>query len=309
MKSTILLKLYNPKTNKISEMPINDIGPLLHKTLPSKILRKIILTKYFSKFTGFVLKNNTLTFLLSITKLLKKINPLIFKTYKNQNYKNFNKAFTHRHKRPLQEKNTKKILSSPADSYFNIRNIKNLQVQLFNEITLNIEKMIGKNNSKLFYNGGKFLLFTLKPFHDHTIDFPTESTVLTTPTELNKQRIKIHSTDLHYVQFASKNLKQTVFNENHRVITKLFSTAFKEKYLMIEIGAINVNSIKQNNCIKNKTYTRGTQKSHFNFGSTVILLLPKTFSDKIQFQKIYNQKKDTSVEIKRRDLLAIAKNY
>lgn len=303
------LKLYNPITDIKKDMPIDNIGFLLKKTLPISILRKIILTKYFSKFSGFILNNSFLSFLLVYFKLAEKINLKITKTFKKQKHKNLNQSFKYRYNRILYPENSKiiEIFSSPVDAYFNMRKIENLKIKLFPELILDIKKMINPENAKLFKNGGKFLLFTLKPFHDHTVDYPTNSRVITTPLEINKKRKIINPTDLYYALFSSKNYKKTIFDENHRVITKLYSTAFNEEYFILEVGAVNVNSIKQDNCKKNKEYKRGVQKSHFNFGSTVIILLPDSFSKKINFLKVFNQDENTSVEIKRGCILATKK--
>ena len=296
-------KIYSLKNKNITQMPLGEISPLIKNSITSSLIRKIILSQYSSKFAGFILQNDKISKFLIWTKIVQKIFPKTVETYKKNNCQNLNSAFHFRNKRNLTEKNNSNIFSSPVDAYLNIREIKNEKIELFPEIILDLKKMIGKKYLPIFSNGGKMLLFTLKPFHDHTIDYPIKSKVLESPKEINKKHKKVYSTDLHFLDFLSKKFNLNVFEENHRVITPLEAVDFQEKYLLIEVGATNVNSIKQDNCQKNQIYERGVQKSHFNFGSTVILLLPNNFSQKIKFNETFKQDLYTSVEVERRDVL------
>ncbi len=316
MKNINDLKLYNLSTGQLQDMPIDDVGPLIGKSLSSKLIRQIILQERMSKFFGFVLGNVFISNILSKTGLARKINSNVASTYKHYKYSNLNQAFTHRNDRQIFPKINKadevfcnKILCSPADSYLNIRSIEDGKIELYPELKLDVQKMIGEKNSELFNNGGKFLLFTLKPFHDHTMDYPTYSQVINTPVNMNKNNKVVYSTDLNFAKFISSYSDKSVFDENHRVITKLLAKDYNEEYIYIEVGATNVNSIEQDNCDLQKSYNRGDQKSHFNFGSTIILLLPKSFDEKLYFPEIFLQDKNTSVAIKRRNAIAIPKTY
>ena len=314
MENQSNLKLYNLQTNKIQDMPIDDVGPLIGSSISAKIIRQIVLQEQMSKFFGFLCSNDSISKILAKTGLANKINADVAATYKQYNYSNLNKAFIHRRNRNLfplvNEVNddfTKKILSSPADSYLNIRKIEKKKINLYPELSLDLKKMVGEENASMFENGGRFLLFTLKPFHDHTMDYPFNSQVINTPIELNKSNKVVYSTDLNFARFISDYQNKSIFDENHRVVTKLLAKDFDEEYLYIEVGAINVNSIEQDNCDLQKSYKRGEQKSHFNFGSTIILLLPKSFDEKLFYPEIFLQNENTSVAIKRRNIIAVSK--
>ena len=310
------LILYRLQSGETVEMPIDDIGPLIKKTLSSKLIRDIVFRERISKFFGFLCRNDFISKILSKTKLADKINSTIATTYKQHQHKNLNAAFIHRGERKLFPVNSdisdnllECLISSPADAYMNIRDIVDKKVELYPNLLLDIEKMVGENNSRMFEKGGKFLLLTLKPFHDHTVDYPVCSQVINITEIVNKKNKRVLSTDLYFVRFIADLEDKFVFSENHRMVTKLFAKSFDEEYLFIEVGATNVNSIEQDNCQLNQVYKRGTQKSHFNFGSTVILLLPDSFQQKLYFPHIYHQGVNISVEVKRRNIIACTKDF
>lgn len=309
------LKLYKPSENNLIDMPVNDVGPLIGKSFGKTLLRNVILHEYFSKFFGFVCRDSFISHFLSITRLSNLLNTHVAKVFRKERKNSLNAAFVHRGKRDIyplnnevSEEQAKKILISPADAYLNIRDIVDKKVEIFPELTIDLEKMLGTRYADRFGEGGKFLLFTLKPFHDHTIDYPTNSKVMIDPIDVWSRDRKVMSTDLVFARFISDFHGNTIFDENHRMITKMKSEEFNEMYFMVEVGAVNVNSIQQDNCDSFSAYKKAVQKSHFNFGSTVILLFPHTFVEKLEFPKIYKQDVNTSVEIKRRNVIAWDKN-
>ncbi|MCK5460586.1 phosphatidylserine decarboxylase [Candidatus Gracilibacteria bacterium] len=307
------LKLQSLETGKIKEMPFDDVGPLVDNSKKAELLRQYFLQQYISKFSGFMLGNDSISTILYKTGVAKKINEKITETYKKFEYSNLNKAFHHRYNREIypgeseiDDQFAQKMLCSPADSYFNIREIQDGKIELYSKLVLDLSKMIGSDNAELFCDGGKFLLFTLKPFHDHTMDYPFNSCVLSESEDLDTNRKIVNSTDLNFTKFISSK-GQTTFDENHRVVTRLLAEDFDEQYFYVEVGAINVNSIEQDNCKLNEKYNRGTQKSHFNFGSTIILLLPPKLADQLCFPYA-SLDDDTSIEIQRGNVVAIPKN-
>lgn len=308
-----ILSVYNLEKGLIKEVEIDIVKHIIGRSLKPKLLRKIFLRNYASKFVGFLLNDETISDIFSSTSILNKIIKEISEIKKKYNYKTYNKAFTHRREsRILYPKDhevnralSNKMFCSPADGYLNIRDIKNNSVEIFPELSLSISKMIGIKNSHLFKNGGKLLLFTMKYFHDHTLDYPLDSKVLENPYDYGLNNKNIYSTDLNFVNFMSNYYGNSIYDENHRVVTKLFADKYREEYIFIEVGSVNVNSVEQDNCSTGKSYKKGIQKSHFNFGSSVILLLPKSFEKKIYFPNVLKQNTNTSVSIKRGNVIAI----
>ena len=293
-------------------MPLGPEFSLVDK----KFFRGILMTKYASKFVGFLADSELLSRLLATLKPAQ-IPRNLLETFRREEYSTLNEAFPHRYKRQLYPlpsdeipaKIREKIMASPVDAYLNIREIKNEQIELFPELVLDLKKMIGAENSAKFSAGGKFLLFTLKPFHDHTVDYPLTSKVLSPPIIFSRENSNLYSTDLNFARKFAQKTGQKVFTENQRVVTELEAVAYREPYFMVEVGATNVNSISQDNCEMGETYAAGTQKSHFNFGSTVILLLPASLASKIKFLDIFSRDFLTSVEVKRRNVLAVPKDF
>jgi phosphatidylserine decarboxylase len=298
------LFLYNLQTGQKKLMPVGlGIG-----FLENKIFREILMNRYVSKFVGFLADTSWIS---EIALQSDKIPRNLRENFKSSNLKTLNEAFTHRNPRQIFPLETDEIMSkfrgkimiSPADAYLNIREIKNGKIELYPELALDLAKMIGAKNSAKFSTGGKFFLFTLKPHHDHTVDYPFNSKVLSAPQEFSRKKWKIFSTDLNFAKKLATE-GSTIFDENHRVVTELLATDYNEPYFLLEIGATNVNSIEQDNCSISKTYTKGSQKSHFNFGSTVIVLLPKNFVKKIKVLDVFLRDFNTSVEVKRRNVIA-----
>lgn len=310
------LQLYSYATGETQPMPIDDVGPLIGLDRQSDLIRQIILNKFVSKFTGFVQNNDLCSKVLHKTGIASKVNLKIDDIFEQNHYLNYNQAFIHRYdyklypeaNEGLPQSKIDKMLASPAEAYLNVRDIDNAQVQLYPELNLDIAQMIGEKNAQIFQNGGKFLLFTLKPFHDHTMDYPFNSQVLSEPYQMDAKRFRVHSTDLHYARFIARLNGNGVFDENNRVVSELYAEDFDQKYFFVEIGALNVNSIEQDNCEVGRRYSRGTQKSHFNFGSTVALLLPKSFSDQLYFPEYLVADQNTSTEVKRGNIVAVSQD-
>lgn len=312
MSNTADLLVYNFQTGKTSPMPLYDLPPLMKNSLKSKFLRWLFLNEKVSKFCGFVFGNNKLSKFLDEKKLLDKLTPQVTKTYRAYSCTNLNEAFHHRYVRKMYPKKgeiclelANKIFSSPVDAYLNIRPIIEGKVQLYPELTLDLKKMLGPKLAKIFKEGGKLLLFTLKPFHDHTVDYPFNSQVLEDSLNFKAEKKKALPTDLRFAQFISGKSGKTIFDSNHRMVTRLKALDYNEEYVLVEVGAFNVNSIEQDHCLKGHIYQRGLQKSHFNFGSTVIMLLPTKFTKKLYIPDEFTPSENVSVEIQRRNVLAV----
>lgn len=310
------LELLDLKTGERSPMPIDDVGPLIKPTALAAISRQIFLTRQMSKLMGFLLGHKSTSKFLNKTGAAKKISRSVAERYRELNYATLNEAFHHRFEErqlypltgEIDLETATRTLSAPADSYLNIRYFSGNEIELYPELKLDLKAMIGEENTDLFTQGGTFILFTLKPFHDHTMDYPFRSQVLTKPVEKNPKKRRVYSTDLNFAQFISEKKQQTIFDQNHRVVTRLRAVDYLEDYIYVEVGAICVNSIEQDNCKEGLTYERGQQKAHFNFGSTVILLLPKSFTDKLYFPRIFLPDQNTSVHIQRRNVIALPKD-
>ncbi|MBI9019006.1 MAG: phosphatidylserine decarboxylase [Phycisphaerae bacterium] len=271
---------------------------LLNNRFFGKLAQFFLLNNIVCKMMGFILCSRWSSVLLNITRISRLINQqadLIFRKFK---YRTLNEAFIHRYENNIypDDKNNDFIVA-PASAYLSIRDINDGLAEFFPGVTIDIKTMLADTTGD--YDQGKLMVFTLKPFHDHTIDFPVNCKIQGPLREFAKNRFRVDSTDLHLAK-ASKG-KPTLQN-NHRVVAILQAESFDEKLAMAEIGANVVNSIEQDYDNTKTKFTKGQQKSHFNYGSTVVLVLSNNLAKKTRFiDEIYqNASKPTGTcQVKR----------
>ncbi|MEE8400403.1 MAG: phosphatidylserine decarboxylase [Desulfobacterales bacterium] len=282
--------LYDFSKGKAGPLPVPPEISLLNHRIVGRMSQYLFLNSIVGKMAGFILCNRSTSFLLHALRLSKLINKQVDTTYSACGYRSLNAAFTHRYDNPIypcgiSDAEKEKFITSPVSAYLSIRDIEAGSVTFFPGVKISISRMLGAEDRR--FSSGKLFVFTLKPHHDHTIDFPTGSAILSGPLEISKTKFRVDSTDLNYIR---SNARQSVMDENHRVASILHSQRFDETYAMVEVGANIVNSIEQDYDEKSTVQERGSQKAHFNFGSTVILAIPDTFMAKVRvIRDIYDR--------------------
>ena len=219
---------YNRKT-KITEN-IKDSKALifLYKTIPGRIILKVLTRKSVSKLFGLI--TNTKISTIYIKKFIDK-NNIDIKKFEEKKYNSFNDFFTRKLKTSKIKELNKKMLISPCDSKLLVKEISNeLTITVKNSI-YNIENLIKEEISKE-YEKGYCLIFRLSPEDYHRYHAFDDSKVISTK--------KINGI-LHTVNPVSYN-NYHVFTENNREVTLLKTSNFKEVY-QIEVGALNVGKI------------------------------------------------------------------
>lgn len=300
-----MLSLFHFDSGELKSLPVPPEVALICSGWKGSLGRFFLLNRFVSKMAGFVFCSKAISKFLYAFGIARAINEKLSETYHKYNYDNLNAAFIHQYERTLYPSNSamgtgkEDFLSSPADSYLSIRNIIGNTVEFLPGVFLDIPKMIGTNDEEL-YHQGKLFVFTLKPHHGHTLDFPAASGILSGPKEYNAKRLFVGSTDLEFIRHSQAH-KKAVLDENHRVVTILEAVGFREKYVFVEIGANVVNSIEQDFSPGLTVYPRGSRKSHFNFGSTVAMVLPKSFLEKVNIISEIQENSTgvTSCEVKR----------
>lgn len=308
-----MLSLFHFDSGELKGLPVPPEVALVCSGWKGSIGRFFLLNRVVSKMAGFIFYSKAVSRFLYSSGIARAMNARLSETYNKYNYDNLNSAFIHQYERKLypdgnaSETDKEKFISSPADSYLSIRNIVGDTVEFLPGVFLDIPKMIGTSDKEL-YHEGKLFVFTLKPHHGHTVDFPVSSRVLSGPREYNKKRLFVGSTDLEFIRH-SRSHKKAVLDENHRVVTILEAVAFRKKYVFMEIGANIVNSIEQDFGPGVAIHPRGGQKSHFNFGSTVAIVLPGSFMEKVNIiSEIHgNSTGDKACEVKRGTALLYSK--
>ena len=283
-------------------MPVPPEITVLNHRIIGKLSQFLFLNSVVSKMAGFMLGSGISSSILHHLRLSRFINAQVDQTYSEFGYASMNEAFTHRYghtiyPRDVSAAEADAFITAPVSAYLSIRDIEAGVLDLFPGVRISVARMLGMEDSSFL--SGKLLVFTLKPHHDHTIDFPTESSILSGPVEISKNRFRVDSTDLSYIR---SNSRRGVMDQNHRAATILHSRPFDEKYAMVEVGANIVNSIEQDYDGTNRVHKRGTQKAHFNFGSTVILAIPEAFMAKVKIVEdihSHSSRFDGACEVKR----------
>jgi len=271
-----------------------------------KILRRIFLGQMIGKVWGMMTKSSVLSWALIYTGICQ----LIFPFLKPQKFHtNLNHVFAHRHPRfcaysALPHEWRDGALVSPNDAYLHEREVQAGKIALYPGLTIDLTKVHSTWDLKEM-EGAKVLWFTLKPFHDHTNDYALSSYLLSPPQNYAQTKIETDSTDPYFMRI----LKAKVLETNQRVVSSLFSSYYQAPFWFIELGANMVNSIVQDKAEIEREYPAGTQKSHFNFGSTTILILSPKIAAQMYFMPYLEEKArgDNLCELERGDLLAIPK--
>lgn len=264
---------YDLKTDSYIKTEPNKSLKFLYETIIGRFILKIATTKLVANLYAFYMNSKLSKH--KIKKFIKK-NNIDMSIYQETNYSSFNDFF----KRNIK-KDSRKIedgLFSICDSKLSVYEIdSNSSFKIKNSI-YTIEELI-KDKTKYKYA----LIFRLCVDDYHHYIFPDDG-VITKEYEIDGI--------LHTVQpIAFK--KHKVFTENSRNITFLDCKNLG-KVCYIEVGAMFIGKICNE---KKKTFKKGEEKGHFEFGgSTIILLLEKDV--KIDKKIIENTKKGIETIVK-----------
>jgi len=308
------MRLFDFDSGALKKLPVPPEVLLLCSGFRGRLGRFFFLNRFISKMAGLVFCSNRASRFLYRSGIARIINEKLSETFAAFQYANLNEAFSHRRDRrhfppgASDENCEKGFISSPADAYLSIRPINAEAVEFLPGVYVNIPRMSGISAREAWLNG-ILLVFTLKPHHGHTVDFPVDSRIISKPREYNKKKVFVGSTDLEFIRHSAV-YKRPVYEENHRVVTFLEALPFHEKYLFIEIGANIVNSIEQDYDPNASLFLRGSRKSHFNFGSTVCLILPDSLMQKVRVieEILKNAGDDKTCEVKRGTAILYARD-
>lgn len=284
------MKYIERKTKKIVNIKDQKSLIFLYKTIPGRIILKIITKPVFSKITGHLI--NSKLSKAYIKKFIQK-NNIDMTKYKKETYKNFNDFFTRNVNNPKPEKDiNKNLLISPCDAKLMVYEIKeNLTINVKNS-TYNIETLIKEKPNKNFKNG-KCLVFRLSPDDYHRYHaFDNQ--------EIKKTK-KIKGL-LHTVNPISYETHK-VFTENQREVSLIKTENFQEIY-QIEVGALNIGKI--HNTAK-KNLKKYEEKGYFSFGGSTIILLFQNNAILIDEDIEKNSKKGLETKIQYQEVIGKTK--
>lgn len=125
-----------------------------------------------------------------------------------------------------------------------------------------VKTLLADKNRAKELAGGTYMVIYLSPKNYHRIHFPTNGKVTDSYT-LGKYSYPVNK--------AGLELGDNVLSYNYRKILTVENNGLK--YILIPVGAQNVNSIITT--YKDEEITKGSELGYFEFGSTVVLLFEK----------------------------------
>lgn len=253
------MKCYIRKTNEVINIKDSKSLIFLYKTIPGRMILKLITKPIFSKQMGLL--TNSKISKLYIKKFIKK-NNIKLSDYKQKKYTSFNDFFTRKvNKSKRNQKSTANQLISPCDSKLTVYKIDDKLTINVKNSKYTIQNLIKDEVDKRF-KGGLCLVFRLCVEDYHRYHAFDNYEVLKT----KKIKGLLHTVN----PISYENYR--VFTENQREVSLLQTENFKKVY-QIEVGALNVGKIHNNPKTKYKRYD---ERGYFSFGgSTIILLFQK----------------------------------
>lgn len=266
------------KKDELYDIEISSSQKFLYKTIPGRIILKLIYNRFISNIVGFFLN-------LRISKpLIKKYitkYDIDMNLYKEKNYTSFNDFFK-RELKEINKTNNKNDFISICDSKISIYKIeKDLIINIKNS-KYTLEELI-KDKINKDYENGYCLIYRLEPKDYHHYIFNDDGKIL------SKKRIngKLHTVNPIVYE------KYQVFTENKREVTILKTENFSE-IIQIEVGALCVGKIKNRDV---KEFKRYDEKGYFEFGGSTIIQLIKNNQIEIDKELIENTKNDIETQV------------
>ena len=203
-----------------------------------------------------------------------------------EDFQHFNDFFTRQLKTNARPINSS-VLVSPVDGFISeIGKLKEGSIIQAKNRNYTVNSLLGQHYSEQALNNGIFTTLYLSPSNYHRIHMPINGSI---------EQMTYIPGDLFAVNQHTVRQVDNLFSRNERVVLEIL-TAYGSMYLVM-VGAIFVGSMEtvwagqitpaKNRVITNNRYqekelvfTKGDEIARFNMGSTVILILPETFTAK-----------------------------
>ncbi len=248
----------------------------LYRTLPGRILLRLLISPGISKTVGFFLDRSLSRWL--ITPFVKA-SGISMDDYMDVSYTSFNDFFTRQVRpgmRPLPE--DPGILVAPCDGKLSAYRITDDSLFRIKHSDYRLEQLLEDAALAEEFRGGTCLIFRLTPDDYHRYAFPDDGRILSG---------KAIPGVLHTVRPIAFE-RYPVYLRNAREYAVLDTVHFG-KVIQMEVGALFVGRIV--NHPVSEPFRRGQEKGMFQFGgSTVVLLLQKDAAkiDEIFFENTGN---------------------
>ena len=233
----------------------------LYKTMPGRLLLKVLIRPFVSDFAGFLMDSVFSKFF--IRKFVKS-NNINMSEYEDEKYRSFNNFFSRKVKselRPFPEDT--RGLASPCDSKLTAYPITEDGVFNIKNSVYDITGLLNDKSLANEYTGGVCLIFRLTPDDYHRYSYIDNGEIL------SYKKIK---GVLHTVRPLSHRYYK-IYVQNSREYAVMQTENFG-KIVQMEVGALFVGRIK--NHAESGQVKRGAEKGLFEFGgSTIVMLFQK----------------------------------
>lgn len=234
----------------------------LYKTLPGRMVLKLLIQPKVSKITGRYLSSGASKWLVPYYIRKHNINMRGIEVPEN-GFSSFNEFFTRKKKVGRQELKSTSLIS-PCDGFLTCITIKNNLIFNIKHTKFSLEDLLKDKRLASKFHDGTALIFRLTPANYHRYCYAADGQVLRTRT--------IPGT-LHCVRPIALG-EFPVFAQNSReyqiIKTQSFGTMVQMEIGALMVGKIN-NHRQDTGCV-----LAGREKGTFEFGgSTIILLFTK----------------------------------
>lgn len=282
-----MIKLYNRQTKEFFEEKEQLSLRFLYHTILGRMILKLLIKKPISKITGKIL--NSKLSVIAVKPFIKK-NCINMSDYKVKKYSSFNDFFTRKIKKNTRSISPlKKDFVSVADSKLSVYKIDSKNCLKIKNSFYTVEELVKDKELAETYRGGYVLVFRLSVEDYHHYIYNDEGKTIYT----NKIDGVLHTVN----PLAFKQFK--VFCENSREYSVLETSNFGT-IVQIEVGALNVGKIRNNNL---SSFKRGDEKGYFEFGGSTIVLLVKKDILELDKDILKNSKDDVETIVKLGDTI------
>ena len=256
----------------------------LYKTLPGRIILRLLLKRTISKFLGIIMDSGISRFLIHA---FIKNNNICMDEYKTTKYKSFNDFFTREIKKGgrVISTNTHEVIA-PCDGKMTVYPITSDSVFRIKNSVYSVNGLLQNRQLADDFTGGICLIFRLMPDDYHRYCYIDDGEIV------SQKKIK---GVFHTVRPIAMQ-RYNIYTQNSREYAVLQTINFG-KVIQIEVGALFIGRIV--NHIKEGAFKRGDEKGMFEFGgSTIILLFQKDVikADDIIYENT-QQNKETIVKM------------
>lgn len=277
-----MITIYNRQTKEFEHVK-NSLGlRFLYNTIVGRIILKGATSKTISQISGKLLNSKISKVI--IPQFIKKYQ-IDMNDYPQKKYQSFNDFFCREiipQKRNVDS--NKNHLVAPADSSLMVYPINNNCLLKVKNSIYTISELIQDKSLAKNYQNGYCLVFRLGVKDYHHYIFIDDGEIIA-----NKKIKGI----FHTVNpIAYKRYR--VFKENNREWTLLKTRNFQE-IIQIEVGALNVGKIINQNILK---FNKGDEKGYFAFGASTVILLIKKDVVEIDQDIMNNSQKNIETMVK-----------